>query len=130
MEKASAYRTKTWTRSPRGEIFGVATGLAEWRGLPPRITRLIVFIACCVSNFVGVIVYLFLALFLPMQTERDLIHTPSEDQAYASNNGARYSGKSQEELKKEYEELKKKVETMENEMFNREKDWDNRFDKE
>ena len=33
-------RTRRWTRSPRGCILGVATGLAEWRGLPINLTRL------------------------------------------------------------------------------------------
>ena len=39
-----AIRTKRWTRSPRGQVLGVATGLAEWRGFPPDITRLVVFL--------------------------------------------------------------------------------------
>lgn len=133
----SKIRTKRWTRSPRGAILGVATGLAEWKALPVDMTRIIVFIIVCCSSFVpGAIIYLIIALILPVQTEDDII---SNDE-WARRNRKSYrdnyqdvdyedvkTEKSTEDLKREYEELKKKVESMESEMFDREKDWDERF---
>ena len=106
-------KTKRWTRSPRGQIFGVATGLAEWRELDPSMTRLIVLLIVLFTGiFPGVAIYLALALILPMQTENDIIdkHTHGEtiDVSF-------------EEADEEYEDLKRK--------FDKEKDWDDRFRK-
>ena len=62
--------TDRWMRSPRGKILGVATGLAEWRDLPPEPVRLIVFFTILFTGFFpGAIIYLALALFLPSQPE-------------------------------------------------------------
>lgn len=140
MEPCSSIRTYRWTRSPRGEVFGVATGLAEWRGLPPNLTRLVVFISCFCTSGVILVLYLLAALILPIQKESDIISyeggpTPfdkfssKEKKAYASYSSSsnRETRKTNEELRKEYEELKKKVETMESEMMDKEKDWDERF---
>ena len=67
-------RTKRWTRSPRGEIFGVATGLAEWRELPPGTTRIIVFLIILFTGvFPGAVIYLVLAALLPTQRDVDII---------------------------------------------------------
>ncbi len=67
-------RTRRWTRSPRGMIFGVVTGLAEWRGLNPGMTRLIVFLIVLFTGvFPGIAVYLALALILPPQQKGDII---------------------------------------------------------
>ena len=136
----SGIRTKRWTISPRGSILGVATGLAEWKAFPVDTTRLIVFIIVCCTSFVpGAIIYLLLAIILPVQTEDDIIseHEWREKNKRTSrgfsdnyqdvNYEEVRSEKTTEELKREYEELKKKVESMESEMFDREKDWDERF---
>lgn len=133
--------TKRWTRSPRGEILGVATGLAEWRGFPASTTRMLVFLAIMFTGFFpGCLVYLVIAIILPPQTESDLVSTSEWYDSYSGRRrrhkeyeDASFSDvheKSTADLKKEYEDLKKKVEDMENEMFNREKDWDNRFNAE
>ena len=119
---------------------GVATGLAEWKAFPVDTTRLIVFIIVCCTSFVpGAIIYLLLAIILPVQTEDDIIseHEWREKNKRTSrgfsdnyqdvNYEEVRSEKTTEELKREYEELKKKVESMESEMFDREKDWDERF---
>jgi Putative stress-responsive transcriptional regulator len=129
-------RTKRWTRSPRGKIFGVATGLAEWRDLPVRPVQLIVFLSIVFTGFFpGAIIYLIVALCLPLQSEADIIDG-SAGYAYGNSNcGSRpwsdaeftENGKSTEDLKNEYEALKKKVEKMEGQMFDKEKDWDERF---
>ena len=138
-----AIRTRRWTRSPRGRVLGVATGLAEWRGFPADITRLVVFlIFICTAFFPALLVYLIIAVILPEQTEADIIRdgdtSYSSDYAYSTRNRRSYSSyknaddatfreKSDEDLEREYEELKKKVETMESDVFDKEKEWDARF---
>ncbi len=127
--------TKRWTRSPRGEVFGVVAGFAEWRDLPVKETRLIVFlIMIFTSIFPGLIIYLLLALILPMQTEDDVISSyeprsfsQRKSRKKADVEDAVFEEKSTEDLKREYEELKRKVEEMESDMFDKEKDWDERF---
>ncbi|MFA7167522.1 MAG: PspC domain-containing protein [Sphaerochaetaceae bacterium] len=110
--------TNRWYRSPRGKIFGLCTGLAEWRDLDPKMVRMIVALTVLFTGFFpGAIIYLILSLVIPMQpdgyryTEED--EEPSDD-----------------ELKRKYDNLKKKVETMESEMFDKERDWDDRFNTE
>lgn len=143
-----AIRTKRWTRSPRGKVLGVATGLAEWRGFPEDITRLVVFIIFICTAFVpALIVYLLIAVILPEQTEADIIGygdtSYSSDYVFGSKNyrsyrsssnsraeDASFREKSDCDLEKEYEELKKKVEKMENDVFDKEKEWDARFNDE
>ena len=137
-----AIRTKRWTRSPRGQVLGVATGLAEWRGFPPDITRLVVFLLFIFTAFFpALLVYLAIAIILPEQTKADIIDDSdtsySSDYAYTGRRGRRFrsSGaedasfreKSDADLEKEYEELKRKVEKMENDVFDKEKEWDARF---
>ena len=134
-----AVRTTRWTRSPRGRIFGVVTGLAEWRGLNADMLRTIVFIITLFSGVVpGSIIYLILALFLPEQSQNDIISDDSwrrENPKYSRRSNfykrdaedAQYKEESDEDLNKEYENLKRKVESMEDDIFDKEKDWDNRF---
>ena len=128
-------RTRRWTRSPKGQLLGVVTGLAEWKGFPIQTTRLLcTLLVIFTSVFPGVLIYLVLAMILPLQKPSDWI---SDDEAEKSNSfhfrkksyadAEFHEEKSTEDLKKEYENLKKKVETMENDIFDREKDWDNRF---
>lgn len=116
-----AMATKKLYRSPRGKIFGVCTGLAEWRDLPADPVRLIVFLVVLATGvFPGALIYLAAALLIPMNPES----------SYSSNSTI-YSEdepkQSEAELKAEYERLKRKVEKMESEMFNKERDWDDRF---
>ena len=144
-------RTSRWTRSPRGVIFGVVTGLAEWRGLPVDMTRLVVIlITVFTAVFPACLIYLLLAVILPEQTERDILSSDEwrrdgyndtvfssyskskrKAKSYSSTQAedASFRDKTDEDLEREYEELKKKVETMENDVFDKEKDWDNRFNK-
>lgn len=126
--------TSRWARSPRGKVFGVCTGLAEWRDLNPEPVRWIVFFAILFTGvFPGILIYLALALILPAQEPGEYragsrsskyshIYRDAEDASYSSE-----SSKSNEDLKNEYEELKRKVEAMEDEMFDKERDWDERF---
>ena len=66
--------TRRWTRSPNREVFGVVAGFAEWKDLPIKETRLIVLlIILFTSVFPGLVIYLLLAIYLPMQTEEDII---------------------------------------------------------
>ena len=119
-------RTRRWTRSPRGCVLGVATGLAEWRGLPVNLTRLLVLLLICCTSFIpGVIVYVIVALLLPEETSEDIIRD-TYHRSYGSSN---YSGRQSEDdvLNKRYENLKRKVEAMENDLFDKEKEWDAHF---
>lgn len=109
-------------RSPRGKIFGVCTGLAEWRDLPPEPVRLIIFIVVLATGiFPGALIYLAAALLIPMNPGYE---TTTEQSTFYANTS---DNKTDEELKSEYERLKRKVEKMESEMFNKERDWDERF---
>ena len=142
--------TTRWTRSPRGRLFGVYTGLAEWRDLDPQATRLIAGLISLFTMPASIIVYLIAALILPMQRPEDVMGPSSSERSRAWQDGgswtnpgsrnaqrkhtgpvdcedAKWEDKSNEDLRREYEDLKKKVESMENEMFDREKDWDERF---
>lgn len=128
-------RTKRWTRSPRGQLLGVVTGLAEWKGFPVQTTRLLcTLLVIFTSVFPGVLIYLVLAMVLPMQKASDWISDDDEGERRSFRrrrtdyeDAEFHEEKSTEDLKKEYENLKKKVETMENDIFDREKDWDSRF---
>ena len=71
--------TDRWMRSPRGKIFGVATGLAEWKDLPAEPVRLIVFFTILFTGFFpGAIIYLIIALFLPLRQESDYYEPAGE----------------------------------------------------
>ncbi|MBO8435773.1 MAG: PspC domain-containing protein [Spirochaetes bacterium] len=106
--KRTNVRTKRWTRSPRGEIFGVATGLAEWRGLNPEMTRVIVFLLVIFSGIVpGIIIYFLLALILPMQSEHDIIGTYGDSDTVDVH----------------FEEVKEEKSAS----YDKERDWDERF---
>ena len=118
-------RIGNWKRSPRGEIFGVVTGLAEWRDLNPSMTRLIVLLIILFTGiFPGVAIYLALALILPIQTENDIIKEHHKDDPIDVS----YE-EADDDLKREYEDLKRKVEEMEGRVYDKEKDWDERFRK-
>ncbi len=111
--------TKQLYRSPRGKVFGVATGLAEWRDLPADPVRLIVFLSILFTGFFpGALIYLVAALIIPMNPERGSeTHYHREDDDSISDS----------ELKAKYEKLKRKVEKMESEILDKERDWDQRF---
>ena len=112
--------TKKLYRSPRGKVFGVATGLAEWRDLNPDMVRLIVLIVVISTGaFPGALIYLAAALIIPMNPGPQAF----EGEYYTAKDDHR----SDEDLQSEYDRLKKKVEKMENDMFNKERDWDDRF---
>ncbi len=125
-----AVKTRRWTRSPRGRIFGVVTGLAEWRGLNAEMLRTIVFIITILSGVVpGSIIYLILALILPEQSEDDIRSTDywRREEHRDRRKAEDASFKESDDIEKEYENLKRKVESMEDDIFDKEKDWDNRF---
>ena len=114
-------RTRRWTRSPRGLVLGVVTGLAEWRGLPVNLTRLVVLlIFMSTAFFPALIAYLLVALVLPEQSRSDIVR----ERAYE---GCGYCGRNEDDVRRRYENLKRKVEGMENDLFDREKAWDAHF---
>lgn len=122
--------TERWMRSPRGKILGVATGLAEWRDLPAEPVRIIVFLIILFTGvFPGAVIYLVLAVILPGPEDRE--YKGRFDHIYRNAQEASFSdsSKTTEDLKNEYEELKKKVEEMEGQMFDKEKEWDEKFNR-
>lgn len=137
-------RTSRWTRSPRGRIFGVCAGLAEWRDLPIQPVEIIVFLSILFTGiFPGAMLYLIAALVIPLQRPEDIIddEAPGRNRRWNSHrsyhrddtmdaNWQEAKGKSNDDLKEEYENLKSKVENMESQMFDKEKDWDARFNAE
>lgn len=67
-----------WYRSPNGPLFGVITGLAEWRQLDSSKLRWIVaIIIICTGIFPGGLIYLLLALILPMAPD-----SPGKDEHF------------------------------------------------
>ena len=99
-------RTRRWTRCPRGCILGVATGLAEWRGLPINLTRLLVLLLAVSTSFFPVmIIYLMVALLLPEQRREDIIR----DNYNRHGSYGRYGRESEDsEIKRRYENLKRR----------------------
>ncbi len=117
--------TKRLYRSPRGKVFGVATGLAEWRDLPADPVRLIVFLSILFTGFFpGALIYLAAALVIPMNPETN---ERSEHRHYHHHHYEADDNVSESELKAQYEKLKRKVEKMESEILDKERDWDQRF---
>lgn len=117
--------TKRLYRSPRGKVFGVATGLAEWRDLPADPVRLIVFLSILFTGFFpGALIYLAAALVIPMNPEAN---ERSEHRHYHHHHYEADDNVSESELKAQYEKLKRKVEKMESEILDKERDWDQRF---
>lgn len=115
-------RTRRWTRSPRGEIFGVVTGLAEWRELNPSMTRFIVFLIILFTGiFPGIVIYLVLALILPMQTEDDIISDIRPHRKGKTIDVSYEEAGDDDKINKEYEDLRQ--------AYKKEKDWDERFNK-
>jgi phage shock protein C len=120
----TAMATNKLYRSPRGKIFGVCTGLAEWRDLPVEPVRWIVFITVMVTGFFpGAVLYLLAALIIPMNPADTVYGGGSRPYSAEDDDDPR----SDEDLKAEYERLKRKVEKMEGDIFNKERDWDDRF---
>lgn len=107
------------------KIFGVCSGLAIWADLDIDKFRLIAFLVVLFTGFFpGAVIYLILALLIPAADEYDSYYS-------RRHNGSPYrdddDDRSNDDLKDEYEELKRKVEDMESSLFDKEKDWDQRF---
>ena len=67
-----SHRNTRWYRSRRGLLFGVCQGLAEWKQFSPGLVRLVVIILCVFLRFFPVfLVYLALAIFLPVEPESE-----------------------------------------------------------
>ncbi|MDD4010887.1 MAG: PspC domain-containing protein [Sphaerochaetaceae bacterium] len=117
--------TNKFYRAKDGEVFGVCKGLADWKDLPVGTVRLIAgILIVCSGVFPGLAVYLILALVLPVQGKDSKVYTSYEtvDSKSPDDEDAK--------LKAEYERLKKKVEDMENDVFDKEREWDQKFQQE
>eukprot|EP01156_Anaeramoeba_ignava_P017684 Anaeramoba_ignava/a89814_60.p4 GENE.a89814_60~~a89814_60.p4 ORF type:complete len:123 (-),score=23.68 a89814_60:892-1260(-) len=103
-------------------LFGVCSGIARWADLDVRTFQIFAFLIVLFTGFFpGAVIYIVLALVIPAEDSTTTFYDKYEKEDDP------YSEKTTEELRKEYEELKKKVEAMENDMFDKEKDWDQRF---
>ncbi len=108
--------TRRWTRSPRGTIFGVATGLAEWKDLDPRMTRIIVFLIVLLTGlFPGIAIYLLLAIILPQQTADDEVDGDEPiDVSFEEADD-------EESLRQEYEDLRRRMKDVEERLNRKER---------
>lgn len=121
-------------RSRKGEIFGVCQGIADWRGLPVGPIRLgVVLLAIFTSVAPMLVIYLLLALILPVEPEGRRSRRFYEEEDIASSYREN-RGKTVHDLKREFDNLKKKVSGMEGKIFDEEQDkeqeWEERFRKE
>jgi phage shock protein C len=90
-------------RSRHGKLLGVCRGIADWKDFPVGVIRLLaVLLACCTAIAPCVIIYVLLAIFLPVEPDSE-----------------RY----------DYDDLKDRVDRMEkeNRKHEREREWDQRF---
>ena len=100
-----------WKRSPRGKIFGVVTGLAEWRELDPNTTRIIVgIISLCTMPF-SIIIYLVLALILPMDHSGTYANYESDRNEYARKSSGGIWENATDDFKKNMDNMKESYKT-------------------
>ena len=125
--------TNSLYRSRKGELFGICQGIADWKDLPVGVVRLIAAIAIITTGiWPGLLVYAVVALILPLQPEgMGYTERPGRESAhghdYQSRDRYQSRPRSREEMREHVERLKRKVEEMEDEIFNKERDWDRRF---
>jgi len=97
-----SYYNRKFYRSRNGIVFGICQGFADWRELPVGMVRFITFLLLVFTGFVPVVlVYLGLAIFLPVEPRGDRGGRRRDD---------RYDGPGPGEPRRD-----------------RERDWDKRF---
>lgn len=114
---------RRYTRDSK--IFGVCSGIAIWADLDINKFRLIAFLVVLFTGFFpGAFIYLILSIIIPSADYDDSYYsrTSSYESPYADEDD-----RSNDDLRNEYEKLKRKVEDMESSLFDKEKDWDQRF---
>ena len=107
---------KQWHKSSDKQLCGVLAGLAQWQGWDIKVVRLIfIILTICSTGTPFVVGYIILAIILPNESEV----RESSKSIYEENR----------ELKDKFSKLKAKVEKMENDLFDKEKAWDEKFEK-
>lgn len=111
-------------RSSNGKIMGVCAGVASWLRVDIGLVRLGVIIAFFMSAGTVSIIYFALGIFLPFDEGSESVYNE-----YRGKRSYRKSGVTVEDVKHEFDNLKSRVSKMENSVFNKERDWDERFNK-
>lgn len=143
-----AYMRKRLYRSRNGRFFGVCQGIANWRDLPVEYVRLFVILAFIFTGFFPVgVLYFLAALILPLEPEAENSgqsrgnfryengphgNRRSSNRVYEEDrsHGADKSRQSlYENVREDFNNLKDRVRDMEDQVFDKEKDWDDRFNK-
>ncbi|MFA7107551.1 MAG: PspC domain-containing protein [Sphaerochaetaceae bacterium] len=138
--------TKKLYRSKNGMFLGVCKGIAEWKDFPVGTVRLVFLVLLFFAKgFPIVAVYLILALILPVnsgQTEEDKPFEERIKEFFNKDNykpghfyydenekreGSYSTGMSDEDLKQRFDKLKNRVNNMEEDLFDKENDWESRF---
>lgn len=121
-------------RSANGKIMGVCQGLANWLRMDVGLIRLGVIIATAMTGGAILFVYFALGIFLPIddEVEPDSIFNKFRDDSYKGRKDRNYGrrrGFTVSDVKDEFDNLKSRVSKMEDSVFNKERDWDERFNK-
>ncbi len=123
-------------RIPDGKIMGVCGGIANWLKMDVGLVRLGVIIAAAITGGVVVFVYIALGIFLPIgdsvdsDSIFDKVKGDYNENKRSSRRRSRGRGRvTVEDVKDEFDNLKSRVSKMEDSVFNKEKDWDERFNK-
>jgi len=138
--------TKKLYRSKNGMFLGVCKGIAEWKDFPVGTVRLVFLVLLFFAKgFPIMAVYLILALILPVNSGQKDDEKPFEERIKEFFNKENYkpgnfyyddnenkendysNGMSDEDLKKRFDKLKNRVTNMEEDLFDKENDWESRF---
>lgn len=115
-----AYSVRKLYRSRRGKLFGICQGIADWRDLPVQYIRLFLIIVFLMTGFFPIgILYFLAALVLPLEPAGYSNTFDKEDSPRD-----RY-----ENVKRDFSDLKSRVKNMESRVFDKERDWEERFNK-
>lgn len=117
-------------RSPNGKVMGVCQGLANWLRMDVSLIRLAFIIGLFMTGGVLIIPYIALGIFLPIGDEF------GSESVYDRMRGEQRDGRrgrkpniTINDVKDEFDNLKSRVTNVEDAVFNKERDWDERFNK-
>ncbi len=121
-------------RSRNGMFFGVCQGIADWRDLPVGMLRLGVFIAFLFTGFFPVgLIYLAAGILLPLEPRNGEDNFYDRDfkgrREYRREERKRSRGFTVNDIKEEFDDLSSRVNRMEDDVVDKEKDWEDRFNK-
>ena len=138
--------TKKLYRSKNGMFLGVCRGIAEWKDFPVGTVRLVFLVLLFFAKgFPIIAIYLILALILPVNSGQKDDEKSFEERMKEFFNKDNYRpghfyydegergeshysrDMSDEDLKKKFDKLKNRVNNMEEDLFDKENDWESRF---